>query len=153
MSGPAETLQVALIGIEGDTLLLPGAAIAEVAGLDRFSRASEGPDWLAGWLTSDALRIPVLSFEGLNGRPRPEPGRRARIVVLHPLADGAPSSGYALLVQGQPQLRTLARQAIAPVHADPVPDEGLVLARARLGDLIVSIPDLAQVERRLAEAG
>jgi chemosensory pili system protein ChpC len=141
---------------DGDSLLLPNSAVAEVVTLDRFERPDEeAPGWLAGWHATAERRVPVVFFEVLRGRPRPELNRRGRLVILHPLAVGARVGQYAILAQGQPQLLGVERSGIesADGPGQTADAEALRLARVRIGGQEgqeALIPDLEAIVARLA---
>lgn len=147
----SETLYAVLIQIDGDALLLPNAAVAEVTALDRFEPAdADAPGWLSGWHATAERRIPVLSFEALCGRPRPEAGKRARVVIVNPLGLRVRGGGFALLAQGHPHLISLNAGSIDAVALLAGDREELVLSRARVDGQEAIIPDLEQIESRLA---
>ena len=144
-------LYAVMIQIAGDYLLLPNAAVSEVAALDRFEAAApEAPPWLAGWHATAERRIPVLSFEALSGQPRPEAVKRSRIVIVNPIGRRVGGGGFALLAQGHPHLISINRGTINPVTLLPTDREDLVLSRVRMAGQESVIPDLEQIEARLA---
>lgn len=146
-----EAVYALLIEVTGDTLLLPNAAVTEVTALDRFeAAAADAPAWLSGWHATAERRIPVLSFEALSGRARPETHKRARVVIVNPIGQRVGGGGFALLAQSQPHLISIARGTIAPLSLAPGDREELVLSRVRMAGQEALIPDLEQIEARLA---
>lgn len=147
-----DSLHTVLIQIADDMLLLPNAAIAEVASMERFEPPEPGaPPWLAGWHAMAERRIPVLSVEALAGGGRPEISRRARIVIVYPLSTRVHGGSYAILAQGQPHLVNLARDAISLAPTPPQARDGLLLSRVQIASQNAAIPDLEALEARLAE--
>lgn len=146
-----EAVYALLIEVTGDTLLLPNAAITEVTALDRFEAAdAEAPAWLSGWHATAERRIPVLSFEALSGRGRPETHKRARVVIVNPIGQRVGGGGFALLAQSQPHLISIGRGTLAPVSLTYSDRDELVLSRVRMAGKEALIPDLEQIEARLA---
>lgn len=146
-----EALYAVMIQIAGDFLLLPNAAVSEVAALDRFEpAAADAPAWLAGWHATAERRIPVLSFEALSGQPRPEVAKRSRVVIVNPIGRRMGGGGFALLAQGHPHLISINRGTINAVNLLPGDREDLVLSRVRMAGQESVIPDLEQIEARLA---
>jgi chemosensory pili system protein ChpC len=146
-----EALYAVMIQITGDFLLLPNAAVSEVTALDRFeAAAADAPAWLAGWHATAERRIPVLSFEALSGHPRPEVAKRSRIVIVNPIGRRVGGGGFALLAQGHPHLISINRGTINPVNLLPADRDDLVLSRVRVAGQESVIPDLEQIEARLA---
>ena len=146
-----DALYAVMIQIAGDSLLLPNAAVSEVTALDRFEPAAEGaPAWLSGWHATAERRIPVLSFEALCGQARPEAHKRARIVIVNPIGRRVGGGGFALLAQGHPHLISINRGTINAVNLLPGDKDDLVLSRIRMAGQEAVIPDLEQIETRLA---
>lgn len=147
----SDAVYALLIEITGESLLLPNAAVTEVTALDRFEPADEGaPAWLSGWHATAERRIPVLSFEALSGRARPQTHKRARVVIVNPIGQRVGGGGFALLAQSQPHLISINRGGIAAVPLAHGDREELVLSRARMAGQEAVIPDLEQIEARLA---
>lgn len=147
----ADTLFAVLIQIQGDALLLPNAAVSEVTAMDRFENAeARAPGWLAGWHTTAERRIPVLSFESLCGRPRPENQKRQRVVIVNPVGQRVHGGAFALLAQGHPHLLTLKREAIAAIDLRVNDREEMILSRVRVAGQEAVIPDLERIETELA---
>lgn len=149
----SETLYAVLIPLAGDSLLLPNAAVAEVTVQERMEPPEAGaPEWLAGWYSLAERRVPVISFEALEGAARPPPNRRARLVIVNSFGTRLHGSQFALLTQGHPHLITLGREAIAPLPLRDTDPQTLILSRVRVASQEASIPDLEAVETILAQA-
>lgn len=147
----SDNLYVVLIQIADDTLMLPNAAVAEVAALDRFDPPEDGgPAWLAGWYSHNERRVPVVSFEALRGKPRPAHNRRARVVLCNPVGTRLHGGTFALLAQGHPHLIALNRSAISAIPLRPDENLELVLSRVRVATQEAVIPDLEAVEGHVA---
>lgn len=146
----SDTLFALVIQIADDFLLLPNAAVAEVAGLEHYENAApDAEEWIAGWHATAERRIPVLSFEALAGRPRAEAGKRGRIVIVNPIGQRM-ASGFALLAQDQPHLASIKADSLASIALRPGDDDDLVLARVKIEKREALIPDLEQIEARIA---
>lgn len=146
-----EAIYALLIQITDGALLLPNAAVSEVTALDRFEAPdAEAPPWLAGWHATAERRIPVLSFEALSGRPRPEAHKRAKVVIVNPIGQRVGGGGFALLAQAQPHLISINRGTISAVSLTHDDRGELVLSRVRMAGQEAVIPDLEQIEARLA---
>jgi len=146
-----EQIYAVLMALEGDTLLLPNAAVAEVVARDTLQPAGEGaPAWLAGYCDWNNRRVPVVSFEGLNGSARSAESRRARVVVLNSFGTHLPAGLLAVVSQGYPHLVTLNRAAVKGMALRPTDRGDLVLCRVRIASQEAAIPDLATIEAELA---
>lgn len=143
-------LYAVLITLDGDHLLLPNAAVAEVLGQEQLDPAAEGaPAWLAGHVMVGGRRVPAIRFEALNHpAPRSSSGR-GRLILVN-LIEGRLASGQlALLAQSYPQLLQLNPAALTdlPLRAEDRSD--LVAARVRLASTEAIIPDLPGLEGEL----
>ena len=148
---PSDVLNAVLLPLRDDPLLLPGVAIADAIGAGGLRPAAAGaPDWFAGWIRWQDLDLPVLHFERLNGGAATDPGRRARIVVLQPVTAGAGLPRLGLLCDGHPQLLSLSREALEARPLRDGDDRRLLLARVAAEGREARVPDLAEIETRLA---
>ncbi|MGH8432363.1 MAG: chemotaxis protein CheW, partial [Solimonas sp.] len=142
-----EQIYAVLMAMEGDTLLLPNAAVAEVVARDALLPPEEGaPTWLAGYCDWNNQHVPVVSFEGINGATQGAQSRRARVVVLNSFGTHLPSGLLAVISQGYPHLVTLNRAAVKPMALRPTDRADLVLCRVRIASQEAAIPDLATIE-------
>ena len=146
-----EQIYAVLIALEGDTLLLPNAAVAEVVARDALQPPDAGaPTWLAGYCDWNNRRVPVISFEVANGSGRNADSRRSRVVVLNSFGSHLPSGLLAIVSQGYPHLVTLNRSAVKPLELRPTDRADLVLSRVRIANQEATIPDLAALEAEVA---
>ncbi|PPE75349.1 hypothetical protein C3942_00150 [Solimonas fluminis] len=146
-----EQIYAVLMALEGDTLLLPNAAVAEVVARDSLQPPDPGaPAWLAGYCDWNNRRVPVISFEAANGSGHNGESRRARVVVLNSFGSHLPSGLLAIVSQGYPHLVTLNRSAVKPLELRPTDRADLVLSRVRIANQEAAIPDLAALEAEIA---
>jgi len=148
-----EQIYAVLMALDGDTLLLPNAAVAEVVARDSLQAAdADAPSWLAGYCDWNNRRVPVVSFEALNGASRSPDARRARIVVLNSFGTHLPSGLLAVITQGYPHLVTLNRAAVKSMALRSTDRADVVLCRVRIASQEAAIPDLTAIEGELARA-
>jgi chemosensory pili system protein ChpC len=148
----AEQIYAVLIALEGDTLLLPNLAVAEVVGGAQVKPAEGAPPWLSGHLDWNQRRVPVVRFEVLNGGTPAPPTRRERVVVIHTPGVHIQGAVIALVAQGYPHLVTLNREALKAQDLRASDHESLSLARARIASREALIPDLEGIEAEVARA-
>lgn len=147
-----------LIPLRGERLLVPRMCVAEVIAFadTEPSQDSEAPDWLLGTVEWNGRRLPVVSFDtGVDGESA-TPGRKAarsRIVVFHAIGDRPWLRHYGVLTQGFPQLVRVNRDVIGVDPQDTVPEDQPILCRVRMIHEFPLIPDLEQLEERLAGTG
>ena len=149
---PDTTVRSQLIPLEGMRLLLPTTCIAEIVDWQVVVPVDDAPEWLLGMLEWRGLRIPLLSFEAANGRPRAAVSRRGRIAVLNGLGGDPELPFYGLQLQGIPRLVQVDQANIGAISK---PDESLPLVRdyAMLQEQEVLIPDLDGLEALIKSAG
>jgi chemosensory pili system protein ChpC len=149
-----EELYAVMISLNGDTLLLPNAAIAEVIARESLDSADggsgRGASWLLGYCDWNSRRVPVICFEALNGGERPPPARRERLVVVNSLGTKLSVGAVAFLCQGYPHLVTLNRSALQSVPLRASDSVELVMARVSIANTEAVIPDFETLEARLA---
>lgn len=148
----ADQLQAVLLALDGETLLLPNSAVAEVAARDRVQPAVQGPEWLVGALDWNNRRVPVIRFEILNGLTLVEPTRRERVVVIQSFGVHVQNGLFAVITQGYPHLISLNRSALQSVPLRETDRPDLVLSRVRIASQQAVIPDFSVIEADLARA-
>lgn len=101
-----------LIPLEGRLLLAPNVSVAEIVPLGPIEPVAEAPDWFLGYYNWRDLQVPLLSFEVLNGEPRPDIGARARIAVFNGTGVSEDLPFLALLAQGLPRLARVSAEEL-----------------------------------------
>jgi len=149
---PGTTVRSQLIPLADMRLLLPTTCIAEIIDWQVPEPVDDAPVWWLGMLEWRGLRIPLLSFEAANDRPRGEISRRGRIAVLNGIGGDPKLPFYALQLQGIPRL-TLVDQTNIDVISEPEESLPLVLEYAMLQEKDVLIPDQDKLEALLKSAG
>ncbi|MGH8460010.1 MAG: chemotaxis protein CheW [Stenotrophobium sp.] len=145
----SDQIYAVLIALESDALLLPNTAVAEVVPHTGMQPATAGGGWLLGHCHWNGQRVPVISFEMLNGAAAAEPGRRARIVIVHALSSQRSAGAIGILTQGHPHLVTLNRAALVSRPLRETDRVDLVLSRVSIANHEAAIPDLETIETDL----
>jgi chemosensory pili system protein ChpC len=144
-----DQIYAVLMALDGDTLLLPNAAVVEVISRESVRAVEDAPAWMLGNYEINGRRVPVVSFEALNGAPVPEAARRSRVVVLHSFGRHLEAHAMGVLTQGYPHLVTLNRNAIASAPLRDTDRSSLVLSRVRIASQDALIPDLEAIEAEI----
>lgn len=141
----AVAINALLLPVEGDQLLVPLSAIAEVVNDRVAARGAGDPEWLHGWIDWRQQHIPVLSFETLAGKGRAGFGTRAVIAVCYGVTAAAERGFYGLALTGFPRsLRVFREQTLVALDArDCRPGE---LLAVELASEQMLIPDLDYLE-------
>ena len=144
-----DQIYAVLIPLDGDTLLLPNAAVMEVISRDTVRSVDDAPPWFLGNYELNGRRVPVISFEVLNGATLPETARRSRVVLFHSFGQHLEAHAIGVLTQGYPHLVTLNRNAISPAPLRDTDRADLVLSRVRIASQDAVIPDIETIEADL----
>ena len=148
----ADQIYAVLIALDGDTLLLPNTAVAEVVSRDAVKRADNAPSWLAGYVDWNNRRVPAVRFEILNGAEAVASTRRERAVIINSVGVHLPGGALAIVAQGYPHLVTLNRLALKPQPNRDRDRSDLVLSRVKIASQEALIPDLEAIEQSIARA-
>lgn len=134
-----------MVTLEGETLLVPNVAIAEVLPFAQPDQAQEGPDWLVGYCDWRGHRLPVVSVEVVHGHAAPAIDKNTRIAVINTIKGDAGVPFYAILTRGIPHLVKLGDDDInlAGAFDDAASGE---LARVQVDSQRAIIPDLDALE-------
>lgn len=140
-----------LMPIQDGRLVIPRAAVAEVMGYSKpKERPDDAPDFLLGFIEWQEQRIPLVSFEAARGKPMPEFGRRTRIAVVFGIGGRLNPDVFAVVTQGYPYLVRVNENVLKP---EPIEDDdALILARVRMANEKPYIPDLEELENRIADS-
>jgi chemosensory pili system protein ChpC len=141
---PIHSLEIPLNGV---SLLLPSAAVAEVANPAPLSPLPMGPVWSIGILGWRAQAVPIISFEALLGHPVAAVGPTSRIVVMYPLRGGRAGGFFGFYAIAEPRPQPIIEGAVEPLDAASLPDTPLIGAGVKLKDKTLLIPDLDVLQR------
>ena len=155
MSTPSELYSL-LIPLRNERLLVPRMCVAEViAFADTEKREdADAPDWLLGTVDWSGRRVPVISLDDPGGQEETHSGRkgsRSRIVIFHAIGGVLKPGYYGVLTQGFPQLVRVNRDVLTLDEETPPPFGQPMLCRVRMIHEFPLIPDLEQIEQRLAD--
>lgn len=151
MPQTSEDIRGVLIQVSGGKVLLPNATVSEVITLPEPQAVDNAPDWLLGRIPWRGWRLPLFSFSVLTGIAELEPAETARVSVLKALGGHKRVPFMAMLAQGFPRLTTLNSDIVIPLE-DEEELPPCVLSRVSIRDDIAMIPDMENIEDRVAEA-
>lgn len=143
-------IRSALIPIEGEQLLLPNTAVAEVIGYVSPEPIAYAPEWLLGQLYWRHRNIPLVALASAFGEPQETRGKRARVAVLNTLNGNTDLPFIAILISATPRLVRATDDQLRhrPAYDD---DSELVLARVGVAGEEAIIPNLDKLESRVLE--
>ncbi len=147
MSAAEEHIHSLEIPLAEGSLLVPSAAVAEVANPTELFSLPGTPRWVLGVIGWRAQAVPVVSFEALMGRAASFVTPASKIVVFYPLAGRRENEFYALLSASEPRPQTVTPGAVQPQDPAQLPDTPLIAAGVRLKDRVLLIPDFDVLHR------
>lgn len=143
-SGPRlHSLEVPLNGI---TLLVPSAAVAEVINLQNMAPVPFGQPWLNGAIGWRTLAVPVISFESLMGVAESAKPGAGKIVILYPLAGRKDWEFFALLATAEPRPQVLDGSQPVAAGAE-LPDSPYIAAGLKVDGRLMFIPDFDALKK------
>ena len=149
--GVIHEIRGVLIQVEGERLLLPNAAVAEVLSFSAPDVVEGAPDWLLGSIRWRGWQMPLVAFSSMAGIAEEHGGLGSKVVVLKALGGNPKAPYFAVLTQGFPRLVTVPRdQLLTHDDGEALPDG--VLARVQLREDDALVPDLARIEARIHES-
>ena len=152
MSRQSEQLEVrgVLLPLHHGHLLLPNAAISEVAGYRTPEPPAENaPDWLLGILTWRQFEVPLVSFDSRLEFRDWESGHRARIAILNSITRRTNRPYIGILLRSIPRLVRATEESLEPL-GDVLRDNVILARQVKIGDQEAWIPDLDSLEEDLA---
>lgn len=93
-----------LVPLLGCTLLLPTVTIAEMAPMRPISSIANAPNWLMGNYDWRNMRVPVVSYESINGGKVTPLNPQGRMAVLNNTGVDSRLSFVAIPTQGIPRM-------------------------------------------------
>ena len=147
MSNLNISIRSLLIPLTHDKLLLPNTSLAEIV-LQTDVETVDGPEWLLGLLSWRGLKVPLVSFEAIQGDAVGPVAKNSRIIVLNTLSSDSKLSFFAIQAQGIPHLIS-ANQSVVTAIAQDAGDETGVLRHVLVEAEPAIIPDLDKIESML----
>ncbi|MCF6281338.1 MAG: chemotaxis protein CheW [Candidatus Polarisedimenticolaceae bacterium] len=148
----SEEIRGVYIPIEGNRLVLPNAAVAEVVSYTEPTVLSGTPDWFIGEIVWRRIPVPVISFErALGGSAMSlSTGHRARIAMFNTLNGVSNLPFIGVIAQSIPGLIRIKSENIVAV-SDQGDANSLVLHEIMLQGEKGLIPNLDRLEEMVAE--
>lgn len=138
-----------VLNVETKQLLLPGVAVAEIIGNAVAEPIEGAPEWFLGWIEWRKLRVPVVSFERLNGEMMTE-GSRRLAVLNNTGVDRERVPFLAIPIRRIPQLARVLPGDLRDMTDAQLGRAELAVAVDMQGQL-VTIPNVATLEQALVD--
>jgi chemosensory pili system protein ChpC len=134
------------VPLDGITLIVPSAAVAEVINPLTLTPVPFGQPWLKGVFGWRTLAVPVISFEALVGMPEPASTAAGKIVIFYPLRGRADWEFYGMFATAEPRPQALSQNE--PVASDSeLPKLPCIAAGLKVGGKLMLIPDIDEIKK------
>ena len=108
-----------MIPIEGGNLLLPNANVAEVIQFKKPESLKGAPEWLLGFIPWREIKVPLIAYETIIGKPAPSIEGVKWVLILNALGGKNDLPFFSILVQGKPKLIQVDESVVTPMTAQP----------------------------------
>lgn len=135
------------IPLNGPSLLVPSAAVAEVINPTELSPVPGAPPWVLGVFGWRSHPVPVISFEALTGQPVPKPAAGSKLVIFYPITGARDSEFYAVLSLSEPRPQSITEDSIEPEDPERLPDTPYIAAGLKSKGRLLVIPDFEALGR------
>jgi len=147
----SEEVRGVYIPIEGNRIILPNAAVAEVISYVAPKGAtSEMPEWFIGEIVWRDVTIPVISFDCALGITPELPGRQSRIAIFNTLNGSSTIPFIGIITKAIPRLVRIKASNIVE-NSEKIQASSLILYNVILDEELGIIPNLDCLEEMVAE--
>lgn len=144
VGGLDSKLNCMLIPIKAQTLIVPSVSVAEMALVAPIFPDNSGPDWFLGFYSWRNGRVPLVSFEKLNGESVAGINPNGRIAVFNSTGVSGDVPFIAVPTQGIPRKLDVAQEDILGYNSASQLYE---VMHIRVGTEELVIPDLSGLEK------
>ncbi len=148
MESLVDNIHGLIIPVEGDPLLLPNAAVAEISAYTAAEKVDETPGWLAGLFEWRGIRIPLIEFELMCDED--SPGGFKRVAIFNSLNGNKSLPFFAIGTQGIPRLIKVNSSILTATPGDNE-EQGPIRKSVMLNGEPARIPDLDEMEKSLLD--
>ncbi len=141
-----DTVHSLVIPVEGDPLLLPNAAVAEISAYQSAQKIDDTPEWLAGLLEWRGIKVPLIEFERMCDEETP--ASFTRVAIFNSLNGNKQLPFFAIATQGIPRLVKLNNSVLTTTPGDDE-EQGPVRKSVMINGEPARIPDLDEMEKIL----
>ncbi|MBB3048401.1 chemosensory pili system protein ChpC [Litorivivens lipolytica] len=144
-----DTVPVLMLPIQRKNLLLPNVNVAEFVPASVIEPLDSAPPWLLGMMEWRGQRVPLISFEQLNGDAIDPTSRGSgQVAILNGISDREELKFYGIRCFGIPRQARIVKEDLKP---DNEAQPGRVeLSQVELAGDPAVIPDLEIIEAQIA---
>ena len=139
-----------LLPLDGQTILVPTVTVAEMAPMKPLDEVPGAPSWVLGMYNWRNMKVPVLSFELLNGSQAFSLNNQGRVAVLNNTGVDDELPFVAVHTQGIPRMARVGEKDISENKEVARKPFDLIAVRVGLEEFI--IPDVSAMEAAYVKA-
>ena len=136
------------IPLHDEIALLPNAAIAEIVAYKEATAVDDAPEWFLGYIEWREKRVPLISFEAIQGKEVEAAKKNSRIAVLNTLNGSVQIPYVAILTQGIPSLAIVQETGLQDKSNDGETHPAIG-AFVEVGGVEALVPNIDEIEDRL----
>ena len=107
----SDEIKCVILKINGDELLMPNAAVAEIVPIKNIINVANKPGWLLGYLDWRGHSIPLISFEKMGGERMPSLATgNVKAAILFSIGEDSNFPYLAILMQDAPRIINLKQE-------------------------------------------
>lgn len=133
-----------LLPLLGTTLVVPNVTVAEMAPMAPVQEVAGTPEWFVGFYHWRNQKVPLLSYEVLNGGTRYPLNPLGRIAVLNNTGLHPNLPFIAVATQGIPRMARIGEEDV--VEQEGIERAQFDLMRVKVGVEELVIPDITALE-------
>ena len=142
-----DSVPVLMLPSHSKSLILPNVSIAEFVSSGEPEPVANAPEWFIGMVAWRGQKVPLISFERLNGDLEQAPETGGQVAILNGISGREELPFYALMCNGIPRQNRV-------VPEDLTVDENAESGHVELSRVLVSgqpgvIPDLEVIEAQI----
>ncbi|HEY8553604.1 MAG TPA: chemotaxis protein CheW [Burkholderiales bacterium] len=149
MSAAEERIHSLEIPLAESALLVPSAAVAEVANPTELFPLPGAPRWVLGVVGWRSLAVSVISFEALLGGAPSFVTAASKIVIFYPFPGRGRTDFFGVLSAAEPRPQHVSSGSIHEEDPARLPDTPVIAAGVRVRDRTLLIPDFDVLRRTL----
>ncbi len=135
--------------VTGKNLVLPNVSVAEIVDYQAPEPQSDTPDWFIGNIQWRGVTLPVISFELLNEKPRPDNINTLRLAVINTIGpDHSELPFFAIVTQGIPSQTKVDKASMKEIENDDTKGPADLMKVDILGDE-ATIPNIEYIEQMI----
>lgn len=108
----SHNLPVMLLPLNTDAMLVPDIMVMEICAAGSMQLAVDAPDWFVGYRQWRGYKVPVISFEALNGAMPVDPSRLSKLAIIKSTVEHDYLPYYALVISDTPAVFEISGDSV-----------------------------------------